>query len=83
MGIEYVDGRRFRRAVVAGAEWVLHTRETLNRLNVFPVPDGDTGTNMVLTMQAAYDEIADNDGVIMGAAWAAGQFNSALVFEGS
>ncbi len=32
----------------------------INALNVFPVPDGDTGTNMVLTMQAAFDEIADS-----------------------
>ena len=34
-------------------------QQLVNSLNVFPVPDGDTGTNMVLTMQAAYDEIAD------------------------
>lgn len=32
-------------------------KQTVNALNVFPVPDGDTGTNMVLTMQSAYDEI--------------------------
>ncbi len=61
MGIEYVDGRRFRRAVVAGAEWVLHTRETLNRLNVFPVPDGDTGTNMALSLSATAGALRDLD----------------------
>lgn len=53
MGIEYVDGRRYARAVVAGADWVLHTRESLDRINVFPVPDGDTGTNMALSLNAA------------------------------
>lgn len=53
MGIEYVDGRRYGKAVIAGAEWVLHTREHLNRLNIFPVPDGDTGTNMALSLAAA------------------------------
>ena len=34
-------------------------QQTVNSLNVFPVPDGDTGTNMLLTMQAAFGEIAD------------------------
>lgn len=47
-----MDGRRYARAVIAGADWVLHTRESLNRINVFPVPDGDTGTNMALTLNA-------------------------------
>ena len=32
----------------------------INSLNVFPVPDGDTGTNMLLTMQAAYNEISES-----------------------
>jgi DegV family protein with EDD domain len=52
LGIDYVDGRRYARAVVAGADWVLHTRESLDRINVFPVPDGDTGTNMALSLDA-------------------------------
>lgn len=38
--------------------WLRANQEVVNALNVFPVPDGDTGTNMVLTMQAAWDEIA-------------------------
>ncbi len=53
MGIRYVDGKRFRRAVIAGAEWVRHMREHLNKINVFPVPDGDTGTNMALSLSAS------------------------------
>ena len=38
--------------------WLKTNQQIVNALNVFPVPDGDTGTNMVLTMQAAYNEIA-------------------------
>jgi len=57
MGIDYVDGRRYGKAVIAGADWVLHTREQLNRLNVFPVPDGDTGTNMALSLAAAASSV--------------------------
>ncbi len=52
MPIEYLDGRHFRQAIVAGADWVRHTREQINRINVFPVPDGDTGTNMALSLSA-------------------------------
>lgn len=53
-----VDGQRFKELVAAGLEWLRTNQEVVNRLNVFPVPDGDTGTNMVLTMQAAWDAIA-------------------------
>lgn len=51
--IRYLDGRRFRRAVLAGIEWLHKKREYLNSINVYPVPDADTGTNMSLTMQSA------------------------------
>lgn len=61
MGIEYVDGRRYGKAVIAGSEWVLHTREHLNRLNVFPVPDGDTGTNMALSLAATAAAVRRSD----------------------
>ncbi len=50
--IPYLDGRHFCQAVVAGADWVRDTREHINRINVFPVPDGDTGTNMALSLSA-------------------------------
>lgn len=52
MTIKYLDGRRFRRAVIAGADWVRHRRRHLNEINVFPVADGDTGTNMALSLSA-------------------------------
>jgi DegV family protein with EDD domain len=52
VSISYVDGSRFRRSLLAAADWVAAGRDDLNRLNVFPVPDGDTGTNMCLTLRA-------------------------------
>ncbi len=52
-----VDGRSFKRLIEASLVWLRTNQQIVNSLNVFPVPDGDTGTNMVLTMQAAYDEI--------------------------
>jgi DAK2 domain fusion protein YloV len=56
-----IDGQALKKLVEAGLAWLKANQQTVNALNVFPVPDGDTGTNMVLTMQAAYAEI-DNLG---------------------
>ena len=55
-----VDGQAFKHLIEAGLVWLRTNQQLVNSLNVFPVPDGDTGTNMVLTMQAAFDEIADS-----------------------
>jgi len=52
-----IDGMVFKTLTLAGLTWLRTNHHIVNALNVFPVPDGDTGTNMVLTMQAAYDEI--------------------------
>lgn len=52
-----LDGLALKKLVEAGLAWLKANQATVNALNVFPVPDGDTGTNMVLTMQAAYSEI--------------------------
>ncbi len=54
-----VDGQVLKKLVEAGLTWLRANQQTVNALNVFPVPDGDTGTNMVLTMQSAYNEIDD------------------------
>src|SRR5512136_3011416 len=54
-----VDGVDLRRLAEAGLTWLRTNQQIVNALNVFPVPDGDTGTNMALTMQSACDEIAD------------------------
>jgi len=53
-----VDGQVLKELTEAALTWLRTNQQTVNALNVFPVPDGDTGTNMVLTMQAAYTEIA-------------------------
>ncbi|GMR12716.1 MAG: DegV family protein [Gemmatimonadota bacterium] len=60
MQISYVDGPRFRRALLAACEYAQQQRGILNRINVFPVPDGDTGTNLALTLQAISDQIRGN-----------------------
>ncbi len=54
------DGQELKRLVSAGTAWLEKNAGRVNALNVFPVPDGDTGTNMLLTMQAAMAEIAAN-----------------------
>jgi hypothetical protein len=59
--VRTIDGRRLKTLVSAGLAWLRLNQQLVNSLNVFPVPDGDTGTNMVLTMQAAYNEIAQSD----------------------
>lgn len=53
-----LDGQGLKQLVEAGMVWLRTNQQVVNALNVFPVPDGDTGTNMLLTMQAAYAEIA-------------------------
>jgi uncharacterized protein len=55
-----IDGQVLKLLTEAGLIWLRTNQQMVNALNVFPVPDGDTGTNMVLTMQAAYDEIANS-----------------------
>jgi len=52
-----LDGALLRELVKAAAAWLNHNKEKVNALNVFPVPDGDTGTNMNLTMRSAIKEL--------------------------
>src|SRR5512147_2718147 len=54
-----INGQSVKRLIEAGMIWLRTNQQTVNALNVFPVPDGDTGTNMVLTMQSAWSEIKD------------------------
>ena len=55
-----LDGQAVKRLVEAGLLWLKTNQQTVNSLNVFPVPDGDTGTNMMLTMTSAWNEIKDS-----------------------
>lgn len=57
MGITYVDGPRLARSLFAASDWVAAGREEINRINVFPVPDGDTGTNFSLTLRSVADAL--------------------------
>lgn len=52
-----LDGQDLRQLTGAALAWLRHHQAVINSLNVYPVPDGDTGTNMVLTMQSAWAEI--------------------------
>lgn len=54
------DGPGLKRLLEAGTAWLERHTDAINSLNVFPVPDGDTGTNMLLTMQATLEEIANS-----------------------
>jgi DAK2 domain fusion protein YloV len=53
-----IDGLALKQLVEAGLTWLRTNHQIVNALNVFPVPDGDTGTNMLLTMTSAYNEIS-------------------------
>ena len=61
-----IDGVQYKELMNAGLTWLRTNQESVNALNVFPVPDGDTGTNMVLTLQAAYDEISNSSEKAVG-----------------
>ena len=56
-----IDGLLLRDMVMAGAALLEKNREAVDALNVFPVPDGDTGTNMSLTMQSATREVSSKE----------------------
>jgi DAK2 domain fusion protein YloV len=56
-----VDGPVFKRALLGSLTWLSNNHEEVNRLNVFPVPDGDTGTNMLLTLQSAVEDIKESN----------------------
>jgi len=55
------DGWGLKRLIEAGLTWLDRNHQYVNALNVFPIPDGDTGINMLLTMRSAYKEIAEDD----------------------
>jgi DegV family protein with EDD domain len=72
MKIRYLDGRRLRRAMIAACDYARTAKGELNRINVFPVPDGDTGTNLALTVTTVADELRRNgDGDVSAVAQAA------------
>ncbi|MBO5033800.1 MAG: DAK2 domain-containing protein [Lachnospiraceae bacterium] len=59
MGLNVIDAKMLSKMFLAGAKNLEHKKEWINELNVFPVPDGDTGTNMSMTIMSAAKEVAD------------------------
>ncbi len=68
MQIKMIDGLLLRDMVMAGAAMLENNRDAVDALNVFPVPDGDTGTNMSLTMAAAIREVSQKEYIRAGEA---------------
>ena len=66
MGIKSADASLFQTAVLSAAKNLEAKKEWINELNVFPVPDGDTGTNMTMTIMAAAREVAAIEEPSMG-----------------
>lgn len=58
MGLNIIDAKMLSKMFLAGAKNLEHKKEWINELNVFPVPDGDTGTNMSMTILSAAKEVA-------------------------
>lgn len=78
--IRYLNGIRFKRAFVAGAKRVISRHDHLNKINVYPVSDSDTGTNISLTLSAGLKAIVleqNNDLPVVIASFADGTLESA------
>lgn len=58
MAVMSIDANMLKKAFLAGAYSIESKKEYINQLNVFPVPDGDTGTNMTLTIMSAANEVS-------------------------
>ena len=73
-----INGTSLKNAIISAANNIDNSKTAVDALNVFPVPDGDTGTNMSMTMRAAARELAIlPDG--LGAGEVAGKAASALL----
>ena len=59
MAVKEIDVKLFAKMFLAGAKYLDNSKEEINELNVFPVPDGDTGTNMTMTIISAAKEVRD------------------------
>ncbi len=57
MAIKYLDAKRLRVLFSGGGKWVIRHEDMLNELNVYPVPDGDTGSNMAMTLNSMITDI--------------------------
>ena len=62
-----INGNDLRNAIISGANNIAGHKTQVDELNIFPVPDGDTGTNMSMTMTAGLKELVKSDGGTVGA----------------
>ncbi|HCK98634.1 MAG TPA: dihydroxyacetone kinase, partial [Candidatus Marinimicrobia bacterium] len=60
MKIKYIDGKRLNRGIKAGAKKVYDNQDHLNEINVFPVPDADTGSNMASTLKTVVENMDED-----------------------
>ena len=72
-----ITAKQLSEAYISGANNIENNRQKVDALNVFPVPDGDTGTNMSMTMGAAREDLLHNDYPTVGDV--AGKAASALL----
>lgn len=66
MKLTFIDGTMLKKAFIAAANFLEKNKEEVNSLNVFPVPDGDTGTNMHLTIKSAVNQVLKVDDSSVG-----------------
>ncbi len=86
--ITYIDGKRFKKAIMCGASHVISRQEYLNEINVFPVSDSDTGTNVSLTLKSVLKSIQNKTpdtvkplmGTVADAALDDARGNSGVIF---
>ena len=65
MSLQQIDAKTLSKMFLAGAKNLENKKEWINELNVFPVPDGDTGTNMTMTIMSAAREVSAMQDVTM------------------
>ena len=68
MKTEILDGALYQKLIIGGAANLQRNRKTVNDLNVFPIPDGDTGDNMFMTMDAGAAMLRGESGISLGEA---------------
>jgi len=61
MAIKYLDAKRLKLVFTGGGKWVTKHEDLLNELNVYPVPDGDTGSNMSMTLNSMINALEKMD----------------------
>jgi DegV family protein with EDD domain len=65
MKVAYLNGTRFYRVLYSGVQNLLDEQDYLNKINVFPVPDGDTGTNMAFTLMGIIEHIRSHSDMVL------------------